>query len=274
MPRKATNKTQTQTQTVVKFESDNEIRERLAERFRVIELMGTAACRGEIRSLVISGPAGLGKSHTIMEALHAYDPEQKKTVVLSGFTRATGIYKMLHDYRHPGNVIVFDDCDVFKDVDTLNLIKAACDTTKDRRIYWGSETKMTDDKGQYLPNTFDFNGTVIFITNQDFDKAIDQDTKLAVHFEAMISRSHYIDTSMKCERDYLIRIEQVVENGMLKARGFNKFQEKALLKFVNDNHLRLRELTLRLVVKLADLMVSQPNDWQSIAQVTLFKSKV
>ena len=112
------------------FETDEEIREKLETRFAVIKMMSEACTLGQIKALVISGAPGLGKSFTVMQALEEYDPDEVKTVVKKGFTRATGLYKTLYQYRHKGNVVVLDDIDsAFQDPDSLNLLKAACDTT-------------------------------------------------------------------------------------------------------------------------------------------------
>lgn len=253
-------------------ETDEEIRHKLSERFRIIKKLGKSACGGAIRSGIIAGPPGVGKSFGIEEVLAEYDPEGDRTVVQRGVARSTGIYKTLYEYRQPGCVVVFDDCDsIFFDMDSLNLLKTACDTTKKRRLYWGAETKMQDAKGKYLPTSFEFEGTVLFITNFDFDDAIEKGSKLAPHFEALISRSHYIDTGMKSIRDYLIRIEQVIDEGMLKSRGLNADQQKQIVRFVKTNASSLRELTLRMVIKLSDLMLAEPHDWKDFAKVTLFK---
>ena len=81
------------------FETDEEIREKLETRFAVIKMMSEACTLGQIKALVISGAPGLGKSFTVMQALEEYDPEEKKTVVKKGFTRATGLYKTLYELQ-------------------------------------------------------------------------------------------------------------------------------------------------------------------------------
>jgi hypothetical protein len=257
----------------VSNETDEQIDKRLRSRFDIVNIMARSACSGATRSLFVSGPAGLGKSFSIEEVVKDYDPAERKTVIAKGFMRPTGLYKLLYAYRKPGNVIVFDDADsIFFDPDALNLIKAACDTTDRRRICWGAETRMTDDAGAPLPWSFDFEGSIIFITNYDFDWAVNTGHRLKEHFEALISRSHYIDTGMKSVRDYLIRIKQVVEGGMLRDRGFRPDEEKEIVEYVMANHASLRELTLRIVIKLAGLYRAEKTRWKDIAKVTLHKN--
>jgi hypothetical protein len=253
-------------------ETDDEIDLKLRKRFKVLGEMTTAAIRGAIRAMIVSGPPGLSKSFTVERVLNNADPEGKRTVIVKGFVRASGLFKLLFDYRHANNVIVFDDCDsVFLDQDALNLLKGACDTTDKRTLTWGAETRMEDDNGERLPRSFEFNGSIIFITNMCFDTMIANGGRNSEHLNAMISRSHYVDTGMKSQRDYLIRIKQVVEDEkMLAARGMNLNQEREIVDFIFDNASRLRDLSLRAVIKLADLYKAGSN-WKEIAEITMFK---
>ena len=50
-------------------ETDAQIDKKLKDRFNILEAMTNAAIDGDVKSLIISGPAGLGKSHTVEEAL-------------------------------------------------------------------------------------------------------------------------------------------------------------------------------------------------------------
>lgn len=255
-------------------ETDAQIEAKLTERFDILNLMTTSVCDGDVRSMIVSGPPGLGKSFTIEDITNKYQNRGGRVVIFKGFVRATGLYKLLYNYSRKGDVVVFDDCDsVFLDMDALNLLKAACDTTETRTLNWGAETRMTDDDGVVLPNSFDFHGAVVFITNYDFDWAISREHRLADHFSALISRSHYIDMAMKSQRDYLVRIRQVVDGGMLKkSHSLTQWEQKGIVDFIFDNADKFRELTLRAVLKLADLYKVNPNNWQKIAKHTMFKS--
>ena len=259
--------------SLVSHESDEQIHDRLKMRFDVLERMTKTACDGTIRSMIVSGPPGLGKSYTVEQAIKAFDPKGTKTAIVKGFMRPTGIYKTFHKHQNKGHVVVFDDCDsIFFDTDGLNLLKIAADTTDRRTLTWGAETRMQDDTGAALPWNFDFEGSLIMITNYDFDYAIDKEHRLSEHFAAMISRSHYIDTSMKSLRDYIIRIKMVVnECQMLRGRGFDENAEQIILRYIEDNALKLRELTLRMVIKISDLYKAEPLTWRDTAAVTLHK---
>jgi hypothetical protein len=236
-------------------------------------MLANASTLGQIRSLIISGPAGLGKSFAVERAVRNYDPEEVKSVIAKGFVRPTGLYLLLHQFRHKGCVIVLDDADsIFADQDALNLLKAACDTTRRRILSWRSETKMTDVDGEPVDREFEFEGTIIFITNIDFDAQIAKGGRGAEHFEALVSRSHYVDCDMHSIRDYIVRIRQVVRGGMLRdVKGLNVHGERIVMDFIEENASRLRELTLRMALKLADVYKMDPSKFESLAKVSCFK---
>ena len=252
-------------------ETDEQIDARIAERFEILDLLTEACMVGNSRSLIVSGPAGLGKSYTVEKTLAEWDPNGINHVIIKGYVRATGLVKLLYQFQQEGQVIVFDDADtIFFDDTSLNLLKAVCDTTERRRVSWLSEGKLVDeDSGEFIPRSFDFEGTVIFISNYDFDAMIDKGHKLAPHFNALISRSHYIDLAMKTRRDYLVRIRQVIREGMLS--DLNESERNDVVNFIERNHPRLREMSLRMAIKIGNLRKMNDN-WEKLAMVTCCKN--
>jgi hypothetical protein len=254
----------------VSHETDAQIDERIADRFEILDVLAEACTVGNARALIVSGPAGLGKSYTIEKRLSDWDPNEINHTVVKGYVRPTGLVKLLYSYRQAGNVIVFDDADaIFFDDVSLNLLKAVCDTTERRRVSWLSEGSLIDEEsGERVPRSFDFEGTIIFISNYDFDAMIDRGHKLAPHLAALVSRAHYIDLAMKSRRDYLVRIRQVIKQGLLS--GLTTNQEDDVIKFIDSNHSRLRELSLRMALKLGSLR-KQGGHWEKLANVTCCK---
>lgn len=258
---------------VIQNETDEEISDRLNERFDILQILTSAAVTGEARALIVSGPPGLGKSFTVEKKLEEWDPNGNSYSIIKGYVRATGLYKTLWQNRFPGNVVVFDDADsVFFDDTSLALLKAVCDTTEKRRVHWLSEGTLVDEESAtVIDRSFEFEGTIIFITNYDFDAMIERGHKLAAHLEALMSRAHYIDLSMKTRRDYLVRIRQVVDNGLLSSMGLDKTQEEDVMKFIDQNQDKLRELSIRIAIKVAALR--KTNDkWDRVARVTCCKN--
>lgn len=258
----------------VSNETDAEIDARLRDRFEILDELTKAALFGDARAVIVSGPAGLGKSFTVEQALAAWDPEQINHTIVKGYVKTTGLLRLLYQFRDHGQVIVFDDADtVFYEDTSLNLLKAVCDTTELRRVSYMAESNMVDeDSGERIPRSFEFNGTILFITNLDMDSLIEKGHKLAPHLQALVSRSHYIDLAMKTKRDYIVRIKQVVGQGMLKMQGLNQAQEDAVVSYIVENQDRLRELSLRIAVKIANL-VKMGGDWKRLANVTCCKNQ-
>lgn len=261
------------TQAPVIMETEEEIYQKLTDRFAAMETLAEATATGKNRSLIISGPAGLGKSYGVMKVVEDLESKGYRPYVVRGYVRPTGLYKTLYEFKDPNCVVVFDDADsVFLDDVSLNILKTACDMTKSRRLSWLTETRMEDEEGERLPRNFEFEGSIIFITNYDFDAMIQQGTKLAPHFEAMISRSHYLDLAMKTKRDYLVRLKQVIrEKGMLSKEGYSTSQQETLISFIEKEQNSLRELSLRMVLKLAGLMKMNPMGWEKLAKVTCMR---
>jgi hypothetical protein len=248
-------------------ETDAEIDARIAERFEILDIMAEACTLGNSRALIVSGPAGLGKSFTIEKRLAEWDPNELNHTIVKGYVRATGLVKLLYQYREAGQVIVFDDADaIFFDDVSLNLLKAVCDTTERRRVSWLSEGKLIDDESsELIPRSFDFNGSIVFITNYDFDAMIDKGHKLAPHLAALVSRAHYVDLSMRSRRDYLVRIRQVIRDGLLGDLGIRERAE--VITFIEKNHASLRELSLRMAIKIGALR-KQGKNWEKVARIT------
>lgn len=251
-------------------ETDQDIAARIADRFDILELLTESCIVGEVRSLIVSGPAGLGKSYTVEHRLHAWDPDEVNHRIVKGYVRATGLIKMLYRYREYGQVLAFDDADnIFFDDVSLNLLKAVCDTTERRRVSWLSEAILVDDEtGDMIPKSFDFHGSVIFISNYDFDAMIERGHKLAPHLQALVSRSMYIDLEMRTRRDFIVRIEQVVKDGLLPNHTKDEVQD--VLDFIHEYADDLRELSLRIAIKIG-IIRKQSADWRRIAWVTCCK---
>lgn len=251
-------------------ETDAQIEARLRDRFDILAELTEAALCGDARAVIVSGPAGLGKSFTVEEKLREWDAEQINHTIVKGYVKPTGLLRLLYRYREAGQVIVFDDADtVFFDDTCLNLLKAVCDTTDVRQVSYLAEVNMVDeDTGDSIPRHFIFEGTVIFITNLDMDAMIDRGHRLAPHLSALVSRSHYVDLTMKTKRDYMIRIKQVVKDGMLQIQGLTLSQEAEVMDFIGENQDRLRELSLRIAVKIGNLVRMGKGDWKRIANVT------
>ena len=264
--------------TKVLTETDDEIMTRLANRFEILEDMTRAVKKGDVRAMIVTGPPGVGKSFGVEKVLSkhdvmaniANDSKLKKYEVVKGAMSAIGLYSKLYEYSDKKSILVFDDCDsVLLDDLSLNILKAALDSGKKRMIHWNTDSRILRSEG--VPNSFEFKGGAIFITNIKFDHV--RSKKLKDHLEALESRCHYLDLSIDTEREKLLRIRQVVRDaGMLDAYDLSDEAKVEVVDFINDNAARMRELSLRMVLKIADIRVSMPAKWKAVAEVTCMRN--
>jgi hypothetical protein len=181
---------------------------------------------------------------------------------------AIGLYSKLYEFSERGNVIVFDDCDsVLLDDLSLNILKAALDSSKKRTISWNTDSRMLRQEG--VPDKFEFRAGAIFITNIKFENV--RSKKLQDHLAALESRCHYIDLQMDTDREKVLRIKQITEDGMLETYDFENNEKEEIVDYIVENRAKMRELSLRTVLKVADLRKSFPMSWKQMAEVTVQK---
>lgn len=277
-------------------ETDEQIKERITERFAILQNLTADIARGNIKGLVVSGASGVGKSHEVEAALNrdslldklsfnadASDQDPRRVAkggnfkarynIVKGYSTAPALYMTLYEYSESRETLVFDDCDsVLGDEVSLNILKAALDTSGKRMISWRSQSKNGTD----APNQFEFKGSVIFITNINFEKIVEKGShRLAPHLEAIMSRCLYLDLTIDTVREKLVRIEHVARDLRMLEREFklepNEVDE--VLGWVHKHARHFRELSLRKVGQLASLRKSSHLDWERVAQVTLLKQR-
>lgn len=132
---------------------------------------------------VICGAPGVGKTYRIMKAIHSFGKQKGQDYgLIKGKSTAANLYMTFHDYKDEGKLVVIDDADeVVKDDVAINLIKAACDSSDERWVSWGTArppempeevAMMCDDaiqKGEkyFYPKEFEMKGGLIIITNMN-----------------------------------------------------------------------------------------------------------
>ena len=136
---------------------------------------------GSSNALFISGSGGVGKTFTTEKILKSAGLRDGAGYFKNtGTSSAAGLYSLL--FRYKDKIILFDDSDsTLGDQEARNIIKAATDTKKIRKLVWNKMGKnvvdpdddMTDeeilDQG-LIPRYFEFTGRIIFISNLSLDK--------------------------------------------------------------------------------------------------------
>ena len=256
-----------------KEETPEQAMDRIKGRFEILDKMTDAVANQVVRGLIVSGPPGVGKSFGVEKILEEYDAMAKlsggkKTEIVKGAMTPIGLFQTLFNNSDPGDILVFDDCDsILFDEVCLNMLKAVLDSGKKRTITWKAESNVLRREG--VPDRFDFKGGCIFITNVNFENV--RSKKIRDHLEALMSRCHYIDLGLDSTSDKFLRINQIVRDGMLKEYKFSKELEKEIVDFMVLKSARLREISLRMVLKIADLAQMDPKSWKDIAEQTCMR---
>ena len=260
--------------SAVAHETDEEIIERTRLRFDILKDMTKAVKGGDVRAMIVTGPPGVGKSFGVEEVLskddlfNALGERKPRYEIVKGAMSAIGLYKKLYEFSDSKNILVFDDCDsILLDDIALNILKAALDSSKKRTISWNTDSRLLRSEG--IPDRFEFKGGAIFITNLKFENV--RSKKLQDHLSALESRCHYIDLRMDTDREKVLRIKQIVKDGMLNDYDLEDVAKDEIVDFVETNRARMRELSLRTVLKVADLRKSFPDKWKQMAAVTVMK---
>ena len=236
------------------------------ERFGFVTDMVNMLCKGEQASVVVTGPGGLGKSFTITKALNdaglrdvslleEFSVGEKMPansyLVIKGYSTPKGLYRTLYENR--SSVVVFDDCDsVLRDPVSLNLLKGALDSYSRRIISWRADLKDED-----LPQSFEFKGRVVFISNLS-SATLDQ---------AIISRSMAVDLSMTTEQK-VERMRFLLDSGEFMPEFDKKYKQDAmdLIDHLKDS---VKEMSLRTLIQVTKIRKGAGKNWANLAEYTI-----
>jgi len=182
-------------------------------------------------SLLVHGEGGLGKTHTIKEKLsEANLVEGEDYIFVKGYSTAKALYNTL--YENSTKLIIFDDCDsVLQNATSLNILKGALDNYDKRIISWLSAPLF----GSEIPNSFEFTGRIIFISNLSSAKLN----------QAVKSRTLAVDLSMSTQ-DKLDRMRNILE---FIVPEYSIELKTKVLDFIDTNRNICAELNMRTLEK-------------------------
>jgi len=233
------------------------------QRFGFVTDMVNMVAQGQQASVVICGPGGLGKSHTVMSALKQRGfqdvtladegavKSRKSYTVVKGYSTAKGLFRLL--WENKDGVLVFDDCDsVLKDPVSLSLLKSALDSYSRRVITWRADFK--DDE---IPNSFLFTGRVVFISNMN-TLQLDQ---------AIVTRSLCVDLSMTTQQK-VERMQHLILNAefMPEYTQEHKADAMQLITRVQDT---IKELSLRTLIQCVKIRTAGTRNWAELAEYAI-----
>lgn len=249
--------------------TDADILKELTERFGILKLLTNGVVQGNVRSLVVTGAPGVGKTYAVESVLTDTDCSHE---IVRGSISAVNLYMLAYRNRRAGQVIVLDDADaIFTDEQALNLLKALCDSSAERHVSWMKESPALIEAD--IPKSFEYYGGFIFISNLDFQHFVDSGkTKFAQHMEALMSRSLYLDLRLHGREELGVWVKHIAVAGKIFDReGVVPELGEDILGFLDTERPRLRELSIRTLLKTCQLAKSHPQDWRPMAQLLLTK---
>ena len=230
------------------------------QRFEFVSQLVDMVARNRAVSLIVTGPGGLGKTHTVRAALEnaglkdasGFDNESAENSfkVIKGYSTAKGLYREL--FWNRDSVIVFDDTDsILKDPVALNLLKGALDSYDRRIISWNADMKDDD-----LPRSFQFNGRVIFISNLKRDQMD----------AALKTRAYVIDLAMSTQQK-IERMAVLAADETFMPKFAVKYKQDALA-LIEEMGPRAREVSLRTLQAVTRIRAAGGN-WRALAEYCL-----
>lgn len=277
-------------------ETLEDAKKRIFVRYQAMDRLVPRVVARKMASLIISGPPGVSKSWTVTHALEQSGLMRHDGLgdvggggplwqdgemiapgyydYIQGGCSEVGLFRALWAMRN-GGIIVFDDCDgVFRDEDSLNLLKVATDTTRERLVSWRKNASWLDELE--IDRTFDFRGHVVFLTNIDFENVIERNHPSSEHFRALIDRAAYLCLTLRNARDFMIVLEWKAggADGFLRRAPYNFDAAKVaeLFEFLRANQKRFYNLSLRLVGQIAAQMTADPMMWRADVEATKMRT--
>lgn len=221
--------------------------------------------------IIVNGQPGTGKTYNITRWLEDLQEAGKiyGYETYSGKISPVTLYKVLKETTEKRNILVLDDCDVFYNSESLNLLKAALNNTKDKNDY---KSRLVSYGTRGRVDSFSFDSFLIMITNESFDR---QDyNELSDHMKAVLDRVHLMSVTLTRE-DILIKNLSIVENFINKDKRLNTNAKQQLLKVFNEeiHDMLIYDIfekckvnfSIRFFLKLADLIMLFGDSWKSFS---------
>ncbi len=245
--------------------TDEELFKRIQDTFDSLTLLSEASADLKIRSMIVSGSPGTGKTFEVIKAMKAKSRTDRNFYFhqIKGTISPIALYIEL--YRARNGVLVLDDADeAFTDPESLQLLKAATESSKTRAVSYRKLSMALEAEG--IPQEFEFEGCVVILTNTNLEEARKQRQS---HYDAIMSRAHYINAVLETDREKIMRIRHIMTTTTMLNQFLDPAYHQEVIDFVEEHHARFRELSIRTIVKLAELRAAFPKKWDTLARGTL-----
>jgi hypothetical protein len=253
--------------------NSNPIVQEVKEKFETVKQMTKifATSNGAINGLIITGNAGIGKTHFVRQAFIETGTKDRTDEIKGSSITAPAFYYKLWMNRMPGQILVLDDVDLVQKSKAevsaiLDLMKGATEPTKGERILsWlrASVNALFRENG--VPESFDFQGSIVWITNETQESLA---KACGPHWNAISSRFRQVPVWLDDKESLMYTIYLIEEAGLLgkncqaKEGGYSEDVIQHTVQYLKDNWKSMDDITPRVAVKIADTIETYPNDWK------------
>lgn len=213
-----------------------------------------------INGMIVSGDAGVGKTYTVKRALVNTGHQPNVEYIKGTKITAAALYVKLYLNRSSHRIIVLDDCDLIHHHEKnliVPMLLGAVDLGKNRNVGWETTRKNALMEEFNVPHTFEFNGNVIWITNdrkEQIAKAVKQ------WKNAIMSRFNFAECNFTDEQKFMYTMHLVENCDMLGTNcqefvgGYPQSIIDETADYMSENYRQLVEVTPRQAIKIADIL--------------------
>lgn len=214
-----------------------------------------------INGMIVSGDAGVGKTYTVTKALKDTGHQPNVEYIKGTKITAAALYVKLYLNRASHRIVVLDDCDLIHHHEKnliVPMLLGAADLGKNRSVGWETTRKNALMEEYNVPHTFEFNGNIIWITNDrknDIGKAVKQ------WKNAIMSRFNFAECNFTDEQKFMYTMHLVENCDMLGQNcqeftgGYPQDIIDEAADYMSANYRQLVEVTPRQAIKIADIMM-------------------
>ena len=259
--------------------SNNPIVNKVIDKFESVYIMTKSFVENRysaIKAILVSGDAGTGKTFWVKKAIEDLGLNIEDVYYVKGASiSASALYVILYLFRQEGKLVVLDDCDIIHKTSNeknaiLDMLKGATEVTKDERsLSWIKSAPNDLMRKNNVPMTFDFQGSIIWITNDTIE---DIAKKAKNHWNAIGSRINQIKVYLSPEEKLSYTLYLIEECDMLgkscqgKEGGYSIKVQNDTIDYIKEYWEDLNEITPRVATKIADMRENYPSNWKTLVK--------
>lgn len=251
----------------------NPIVQDVIDRFQTVKQMTKVFVKtnGAINGIIITGNAGIGKTHYVKQAFIESGTMDQVDYVKGSSMTSPALYYKLWLNREPGRILVLDDVDLVQKGKAevsiiLDLLKGATEPTKgERMLSWLRASSNTLFRENGVPDTFDFQGSIVWITNETQETL---SKACGSHWNAISSRFRQVPVWLDDKEKVSYTIYLIEEVGLLgtncqaKEGGYSQDIVNETVNYLRLNWKSMNDITPRVAIKIADTIECYPEDWK------------